>query len=216
MLCFVTGKLSTACVKGSVVKNVFEVDGICRCRARGPRVAWYCLRLFRVRARARSSTTPWPTTPTLVDSHRTRPRSPKAGASRSSPAACIATVTISPEPWWTTFPNLVRLVAPNISTVLPNYSDAQLATVLRKGVKPDGKSVLFMPSEMFRHLRGRRSGASHRLGAHQASCNRRHAPRRRSCDRSGGSSSPLATSSRRRSRSSHCPRRTAATTPTIR
>jgi cytochrome c553 len=49
-------------------------------------------------------------------------------------------------------PKLVRLVAPNISTRLPNYTDAQLATVLRKGVKPDGKSVLFMPSEMFRHL----------------------------------------------------------------
>jgi cytochrome c553 len=49
-------------------------------------------------------------------------------------------------------PNLVRLVAPNISTMLPRYDDAQLATVLRKGVKPDGKSVLFMPSEMFRHL----------------------------------------------------------------
>jgi cytochrome c553 len=50
-------------------------------------------------------------------------------------------------------PNLVRLVAPNISTRLPAYSDTQLATVLRKGVKPDGTSVLFMPSEMFRHLR---------------------------------------------------------------
>jgi cytochrome c553 len=49
-------------------------------------------------------------------------------------------------------PNLVRLVAPNISAMLPRYDDAQLATVLRKGVKPDGKSVLFMPSEMFRHL----------------------------------------------------------------
>jgi mono/diheme cytochrome c family protein len=50
-------------------------------------------------------------------------------------------------------PNFVRLVAPNISTVLPDYTDAQLATVLRKGVKRDGTSVLFMPSEMFRHLR---------------------------------------------------------------
>jgi cytochrome c553 len=50
-------------------------------------------------------------------------------------------------------PHLLRLVAPNISTRLPNYSDAQLATVLRKGVKPDGTSVVFMPSEMFRHLR---------------------------------------------------------------
>jgi cytochrome c553 len=52
-------------------------------------------------------------------------------------------------------PKLVRLVAPNISTLLPNYSDAQLATVLRQGVKPDGKSVLFMPSEMYRHLNDR-------------------------------------------------------------
>jgi cytochrome c553 len=49
-------------------------------------------------------------------------------------------------------PNLVRLVAPNISIILPRYSDTQLATVLRKGVKPDGHSVLFMPSEMYRHL----------------------------------------------------------------
>jgi cytochrome c553 len=49
-------------------------------------------------------------------------------------------------------PNLVRLVAPNISERLPDYTDAQLATVLRKGVKPDGHSVLFMPSEMYRHL----------------------------------------------------------------
>lgn len=49
-------------------------------------------------------------------------------------------------------PFLVRLVAPNISTALPAYDDAQLATVLRKGVKPDGKSVAFMPSEQFRHL----------------------------------------------------------------
>jgi cytochrome c553 len=49
-------------------------------------------------------------------------------------------------------PKLLRLVAPNISTKLPDYSDAQIATVLREGVKPDGTSVVFMPSEMFRHL----------------------------------------------------------------
>jgi cytochrome c553 len=49
-------------------------------------------------------------------------------------------------------PNLVRLVAPNISVLLPAYTDAHVATVLRKGVKPDGHSVIFMPSEMFRHL----------------------------------------------------------------
>lgn len=49
-------------------------------------------------------------------------------------------------------PNLIRLVAPNISVRLPDYSDAQLATMLRKGVKPDSSSVLFMPSEMYRHM----------------------------------------------------------------
>lgn len=49
-------------------------------------------------------------------------------------------------------PNFVRIVAPNISVMLPTFSDAQIATVLRKGVKPDGNTVLFMPSEMFRHL----------------------------------------------------------------
>lgn len=49
-------------------------------------------------------------------------------------------------------PNLVRMVAPNVSVILPKYTDAQIATVLRKGVKPDGTSVLFMPSEMFRNL----------------------------------------------------------------
>ncbi|HUQ10861.1 MAG TPA: cytochrome c [Steroidobacteraceae bacterium] len=49
-------------------------------------------------------------------------------------------------------PNLVRLVAPNISVKLPDYTNDQLATVLRKGVKPDGTSVMFMPSEMYRHL----------------------------------------------------------------
>jgi mono/diheme cytochrome c family protein len=36
--------------------------------------------------------------------------------------------------------------------MLPKYTDTQIATVLRKGVKPDGSSVLFMPSEMYRHL----------------------------------------------------------------
>jgi cytochrome c553 len=49
-------------------------------------------------------------------------------------------------------PHLVRLVAPNISILLPKNSDAQIATVLRTGVKPDGSSVVLMPSEMFRHL----------------------------------------------------------------
>jgi len=50
------------------------------------------------------------------------------------------------------FPNLVRFVAPNVSGVIRNYSDAQLDAVIRRGVKADGTSVLFMPSEMFHHL----------------------------------------------------------------
>lgn len=49
-------------------------------------------------------------------------------------------------------PNVVRFVAPNISATLPHYTETQFATVLRKGVKPDGRGVMFMPSEMFRHL----------------------------------------------------------------
>lgn len=51
------------------------------------------------------------------------------------------------------FPKLVRFVAPNVSGLMKEYSDAQLEAVVRHGVKADGKGVLFMPSEMFRHLR---------------------------------------------------------------
>jgi cytochrome c553 len=49
-------------------------------------------------------------------------------------------------------PNVVRFVAPNLTELLPQYSDAQLVTLLRQGVRPDGTGVLFMPSEMTRHL----------------------------------------------------------------
>jgi cytochrome c553 len=48
--------------------------------------------------------------------------------------------------------SVVRFVAPNLTTLIPNYSDVGLATAMRKGVKPDGTSVLFMPSEMLAHL----------------------------------------------------------------
>lgn len=48
--------------------------------------------------------------------------------------------------------NVVRFVAPNLTTLLPNYTDAQVMNAMRKGVKPDGTSVLFMPSEMLAHL----------------------------------------------------------------
>jgi cytochrome c553 len=49
-------------------------------------------------------------------------------------------------------PNVVRFVAPNITAIAPKYTDAQLIALLRQGVKLDGTSVYFMPSEMFRHL----------------------------------------------------------------
>jgi cytochrome c553 len=49
-------------------------------------------------------------------------------------------------------PNVVKFVAPSLTALLPGYSDAQLISLLRQGVKADGTSVYFMPSEMFRHL----------------------------------------------------------------
>jgi cytochrome c553 len=52
-------------------------------------------------------------------------------------------------------PSVVRFVAPNLTTTLPNYSDAQLAALLRRGVKADNTGALFMPSEMFRHMNDR-------------------------------------------------------------
>jgi len=49
-------------------------------------------------------------------------------------------------------PGLARFVPPNISTVLPSYSDAQLVGLLRRGVKLDGTGAWLMSSQMFRHL----------------------------------------------------------------
>ena len=49
-------------------------------------------------------------------------------------------------------PGVARFVAPNISTALPTYSDAQLVGLLRRGVKLDGTGAWLMPSQMFQHL----------------------------------------------------------------
>jgi len=49
-------------------------------------------------------------------------------------------------------PGVARFVAPNVTTVAPQYSDAEFVGLLRRGVRRDGKSVWFMPSEMFRNL----------------------------------------------------------------
>ncbi len=51
------------------------------------------------------------------------------------------------------FPNLARFVAPNVSGLANRYTDAQLDAVIRHGVKGDGTGMLFMPAEMFHHMR---------------------------------------------------------------
>ncbi|HSJ13008.1 MAG TPA: cytochrome c [Longimicrobiales bacterium] len=49
-------------------------------------------------------------------------------------------------------PGIARLVAPNLTTALRRYDDAQLERVIRRGVKQDGRSVFGMPSTMFATL----------------------------------------------------------------
>jgi cytochrome c553 len=49
-------------------------------------------------------------------------------------------------------PMIARIVAPNLTASVRNYSDAQLEAIVRKGVRPDGRSMLVMPAEQFRWL----------------------------------------------------------------
>jgi len=49
-------------------------------------------------------------------------------------------------------PVIARLVAPNLTTVVQRYSDAELVGILRNGLRPDGTSVFVMPSECFAYL----------------------------------------------------------------
>ena len=46
-------------------------------------------------------------------------------------------------------PMIARIVAPNLTSAVRRYTDAQLAAVIRQGVLPGGRSVLVMPSEAF-------------------------------------------------------------------
>jgi mono/diheme cytochrome c family protein len=46
-------------------------------------------------------------------------------------------------------PIIGRLVAPNLTAAVRNYSDAELVAVIRHGLRPDGRSVIVMPSEAF-------------------------------------------------------------------
>lgn len=47
---------------------------------------------------------------------------------------------------------LGRIVAPNLTRIVPEYSNAELERLLRRGVKRDGTSTFIMPSSMFSHV----------------------------------------------------------------
>jgi mono/diheme cytochrome c family protein len=47
---------------------------------------------------------------------------------------------------------IAKIVAPNLTAAVRKYSDAQLAVIVRKGVRPDGRSVLVMPAEAYTWL----------------------------------------------------------------
>jgi mono/diheme cytochrome c family protein len=49
-------------------------------------------------------------------------------------------------------PIIGRLVAPNLSASVRAHSDAELANIIRYGLRPDGRSVFVMPAEAFNHL----------------------------------------------------------------
>jgi cytochrome c553 len=56
-------------------------------------------------------------------------------------------------------PLLARLVAPNLTQVVAQYTDAELERVIRHGIRRNRKSTLGMPSSMFYHLRDEDLGA---------------------------------------------------------
>ena len=47
---------------------------------------------------------------------------------------------------------IARIVAPNLSAATRKYNDAQLSAIIRDGVRPDGRSLIVMPSEVFHDL----------------------------------------------------------------
>jgi cytochrome c553 len=49
-------------------------------------------------------------------------------------------------------PSIARIIAPNLSRLLPAYSDVELERVIRHGVARDGRPVVVMPSSMFTGL----------------------------------------------------------------
>ena len=49
-------------------------------------------------------------------------------------------------------PMLARIASPNLSRLVPGYSDAELERVIRHGVRKDGTGVVIMPASMFAPL----------------------------------------------------------------
>ena len=46
-------------------------------------------------------------------------------------------------------PLIAHLVAPNLTTLSRRYSDAQIAAIIRHGLRPNGRSVVVMPAEAY-------------------------------------------------------------------
>ena len=46
-------------------------------------------------------------------------------------------------------PMIGRIVAPNLTAAVRKYSDAELATIVRNGVRPGGRSLVVMPAEAY-------------------------------------------------------------------
>jgi mono/diheme cytochrome c family protein len=46
-------------------------------------------------------------------------------------------------------PMIATFVAPNLTAAVRKYSDAELVNIIRHGVRPDGRSMFVMPSEVF-------------------------------------------------------------------
>jgi mono/diheme cytochrome c family protein len=44
---------------------------------------------------------------------------------------------------------IARIVAPDLTAAVRRYSDAQLALIVRHGLRPDGRSVMVMPAEAY-------------------------------------------------------------------
>jgi cytochrome c553 len=44
---------------------------------------------------------------------------------------------------------VARVVAPNLTAAVRNYTDAELVNIIRNGVRPNGRSMVIMPAEVF-------------------------------------------------------------------